>query len=148
MCTNQDISNIPFNMKGNHFLVHGHKKDLPHITCIFHLSIHVVKFFCSVSHFNHISLLRLLPTSYFKMSTFQSNFLCSSSFKTEAACVLYKNQRCSRSFYYCDLLFMLSKLVSICIMQWYACRWYYGNVVAVYIKGKEVLSFDLKVNKL
>ena len=30
---------------------------------------------------HHISLLRLLPTSYFKMSTFQSNFLCSSSFK-------------------------------------------------------------------
>jgi len=23
-------------MRGNHFLVHGHKKDLPHITCIFH----------------------------------------------------------------------------------------------------------------
>jgi len=30
---------------------------------------------------HHISLLRLLPKSYFKISTFQSNFLCSSSFK-------------------------------------------------------------------
>jgi len=37
MCTIQDISNIPFMMRGNHFLVHGHKKDLPYITCIFHL---------------------------------------------------------------------------------------------------------------
>ena len=31
---------------------------------------------------HHISLLRLLPKSYFKISTFQPNFLCSSSFKT------------------------------------------------------------------
>jgi len=30
---------------------------------------------------HHISLLRLLPKSYFKISTFQPNFLCSSSFK-------------------------------------------------------------------
>ena len=30
---------------------------------------------------NHISLLRLLPKSNFKTSTFQPNFLCSSSFK-------------------------------------------------------------------
>jgi len=31
--------------EGNHFLVHGHKKDLPHITCIFHLFKYVVNFF-------------------------------------------------------------------------------------------------------
>jgi len=31
---------------------------------------------------HHISLLRLLPKSYFKISTFQPNFLCSSSFNT------------------------------------------------------------------
>ena len=29
---------------------------------------------------HHISLLILLPKSYFKISTFQPNFLCSSSF--------------------------------------------------------------------
>jgi len=43
-------SNIPFIIKGNHFRVHGHKKDLPHITCIFHVFKYVVNFF-SVSHF-------------------------------------------------------------------------------------------------
>jgi len=38
--------------------------------------------FCLVSAIlHHISLLRLLPKSYFKISTFQPNFLCSSSFK-------------------------------------------------------------------
>ena len=36
----------------------------------------------SVSHFRHISLPRLLPKSYFKISTFRPNFLCSSSFKS------------------------------------------------------------------
>jgi len=45
MCTNQDISNIPFIMNGNHFLVHGHKPELPHFTCIFHLLKYVVKIF-------------------------------------------------------------------------------------------------------
>ena len=30
-----------------------------------------------------MSLLRLLPKSYFKISTFQPNFLCSSSFKED-----------------------------------------------------------------
>jgi len=38
-------------MRGNHFLVHGHKKDLPHITCIFHHLKYVVKTFFSVSDF-------------------------------------------------------------------------------------------------
>jgi len=33
--------------------------------------------------FHHISLLRLLPKSYIKISTFQPNFLCSSYFKTQ-----------------------------------------------------------------
>ena len=75
--------NKPFIMRGNHFLIQGHKKDLPQITCIF-LSylIHV----CSKKNLvsailHHFSLLRLLPKSYFKISTFQPNFLCSSSFK-------------------------------------------------------------------
>jgi len=43
---NHDISI----MRGNHFLVHGHKKDLPHITCIFHIFKYVVKIVFSVSH--------------------------------------------------------------------------------------------------
>ena len=81
MRTNQDISNIPFIMRGNHFLVHGHKKDLPHITCIFHLLKYVVKNILVSAILHHISLLRLLPKSYFKICTFQPHFLCSSSFK-------------------------------------------------------------------
>jgi len=63
-------------MRGNPFLVHGHKKDLPHITCIFHRFEYVVKTFLVSAIFHHISLLRLLPKSYFKIS----NFLCSSYF--------------------------------------------------------------------
>jgi len=68
-------------MRGNHFLVHGHKKDLPHSTCIFHLLKYVVKYFLVSAILHHISLLKLLPKSYFKISTLQPNFLCSSSFK-------------------------------------------------------------------
>jgi len=34
---------------------------------------------------HHISLLRMLPKSYFKISTFQPNFLCSSSFNSQMA---------------------------------------------------------------
>jgi len=83
MCTHQDVSNIPFIMRGNPFLVHGHEKDLPHITCIFQLLKYEVKKCFSVI-FHHISLLRLLPKSYFKISTFQPNFLCSSYFKVNA----------------------------------------------------------------
>jgi len=45
------------------------KKDLPHITCVFHLLKYVVKFFVSAI-LHHISLLRLLPKLYFKISTF------------------------------------------------------------------------------
>ena len=67
-------------MRGNHFLVHGQKKDLPPITCIFHLLKYVVKNVLVSAILHHISLLRLLPKSYFKTSTFQPNFLCSSSF--------------------------------------------------------------------
>ena len=33
-------------MRGNHF-VHGHEKDLPHITCIFHLLKYVAIFLVS-----------------------------------------------------------------------------------------------------
>jgi len=80
MCTNQNISNIPFIMRGNHFLVHGHKKDFPHITCISHLLKYVVKYLLVSAILRHFLLLRLLPKSYFKISSFQPNFLCSSSF--------------------------------------------------------------------
>ena len=41
----------------------------------------VVTIFLVSANLNHISLLRHLPKSYFKISSFQSNFLCSSSFK-------------------------------------------------------------------
>ena len=67
-------------MRGNHFLVHGHKKELPHVTCIFQLLKYVVKLFLVSAILHHISLLRLLPKLYFKICTFQPNFLCSSSF--------------------------------------------------------------------
>ena len=60
----KDISNIPFILRGNHFLVHGHKKDLPHITCTFHILKYVVKFFLVSAILHHISLLILLPKSY------------------------------------------------------------------------------------
>jgi len=95
MCTNQDISNIPFIVRGNLFLVHGHKQDLPYITCIFHLFKYVVKFFLVSAIFHHISLLRLLPKSYFKINTFQPNSLCSSYFNFTILTIstenLYKN---------------------------------------------------------
>ena len=67
-------------MSGDHFLVHGHKKDLPHITCIFHLLKCEVKTFLVSAILHHISLLRLLPKSYLKISTFQPNFPCFKSF--------------------------------------------------------------------
>jgi len=51
MCTNQNISNIPLIMRGNHFRGHGHKRGLPHSTCIFHDFKYVVESFFSVSHF-------------------------------------------------------------------------------------------------
>jgi len=86
MCTNQNIFNIPFIIRGNHFLVHGHKKDLLHITCIFHLLKYEVKFFFVSAILHHISLLRLIPKSYFKKSTFQPNFMRSSSFNVCVYC--------------------------------------------------------------
>jgi len=52
---------MPFIMRGIHFLVHGQKKDLPHITCIFHLLKYVVKFILVSAILRHIPLLRLLP---------------------------------------------------------------------------------------
>jgi len=57
---------LPFIMRGNHFHVQGHKQDLPHITCIFHLFKYVVNFLVSAI-LHHISLLRLLPKSYFNV---------------------------------------------------------------------------------
>jgi len=41
------------------------------------------QFFFVSAILHHISLLRLLPKSYFKISTFKPNFLCSSSFKMD-----------------------------------------------------------------
>ena len=79
MCTDQDISNIPFIRRENHFRVHGHTKDLPHNTCIFHVFKYVVNF--SVSHFTSHFFAKTLNLIIFKVSTFQPNFLCSSSFK-------------------------------------------------------------------
>ena len=67
-------------MRGNHFLVHGHKKDLPHITCIYHLFKFDVNIVLVSAILHHISLPRLLLKTYFKISTFQPNFLCSSAF--------------------------------------------------------------------
>jgi len=74
MCTNQDMSNIPFIMRENHFLVHRHKKDLPHIIWIFHLLKYVVKMCLLSAILHHIYLLRLSRKSYFKISTFQPSF--------------------------------------------------------------------------
>jgi len=51
---------MPFIMMGTHFLVHGHKKDLPHITCIFHLLKYIVKHFFSVRHFTSHFLAKTL----------------------------------------------------------------------------------------
>jgi len=82
-------------MRRNHFLVHGHKKNLPHITCIFHLLKYEVKMFSVSVILHHISLLRFLPKSYFKMSTFQPNFLCSSSLKRHFNTLCYQ----TRNFY-------------------------------------------------
>jgi len=48
---------------------------------VFVILKYVVNIFLVSAILYHISLLRLLPKSYFKISTFQPNFLCSSSFK-------------------------------------------------------------------
>ena len=61
-------------MRGNHVLVHGHKKDLPHITCIFLVLKYEVKMCLVSAILNHISLLRLLLKSYHKISNFQTQF--------------------------------------------------------------------------
>ena len=74
MCTNQNISNIPFIMRGNLFLVHGHKKDLTHIKGNFHLLKYVVNLMLVSAILHHISLLRLLPKSYLKKVLFNPIF--------------------------------------------------------------------------
>jgi len=57
-------------------------KGFLHSTCIFHQLKYVVKKKVLVSAIlHHISLLRHLPKSYFKISTFQPNVLCSISLK-------------------------------------------------------------------
>jgi len=75
LCTKQDISNKPFFKRGNHFLVQENKKDLPDISGIRVGNVLV----SAILHY--ISLLSILPKSYFKISTFQPNCLCSSSFQ-------------------------------------------------------------------
>jgi len=49
-------------------------------TCIFHLFKYVFIFLLVSAILHHISLLIFLPKSYLKISTFQPNFLWSSSF--------------------------------------------------------------------
>jgi len=71
-------------MSGNRFLVLGHKKDVDvylilHTFFLSFLNMKSRKILVSAI-LHHIFLLRPLPKSYFKMSTFQPNFLCSSSF--------------------------------------------------------------------
>ena len=53
-------------MRGNLFLVHGHKKDLTHIKGNFHLLKYVVNLMLVSAILHHMSLLRLLPKSYLK----------------------------------------------------------------------------------
>ena len=43
---------------------------------------------------HYIPLLRLLPKSYFKISTFQHSFLCPSFFKGTFICTYYLHIRC------------------------------------------------------
>ena len=120
MCTNQDISNIhvPFIMRGNHFLVHRHKKDFPHITCFFHLLKYVVKYLLVSAILRHISLLRLLPKSYFKISSFQPNFLCSSSFdyNQNAKVVSVDDSWLCQCFFVLLLLCFIVYLKTTCVM--------------------------------
>jgi len=58
--------------------------DYMHLSCF----KYVVKFVLVSAILHHISLLRLLPKSYFKIKTFQPNYLCSSSFKHIPLCLL------------------------------------------------------------
>jgi len=60
------------------------QKDVLRITCICHLLKYVVKIFLVSAILHYICLLRLLPKSYFKISTLQPNFLCSSSFNVSS----------------------------------------------------------------
>ena len=61
---------------GEILFLYGHKKDLPHITCIFHLFKYEVKLFLVSAIFHHISLPRLLPKSYFKMISTINPIFC------------------------------------------------------------------------
>jgi len=54
--------------------VHGHKKDLPHITCIFHLLKYVDKFFFSVSHFTSHFFAKTLTLIIFYDKYFSTQF--------------------------------------------------------------------------
>ena len=85
-------------MRGTQFLVHGHMEDLPHITCMHLLSFKICSQFLFVSAIlHHISLLRLLPKSYFKISTFQPTFLCFSSFNNRIQPYKYKREYSSKT---------------------------------------------------
>jgi len=78
MCTNQDISNTEYTIhyKGKYCSCPRTRDLILHAFFIFIL--YVVKNFLVSAIFHHIYLPRLLPKSYFKISTFQPNFLCSS----------------------------------------------------------------------
>ena len=79
--SNQDISNIPFIMRGTSFSCPRTQNRFT--SYYMHFSpFKICSQFSLVSAILHyISLLRLLPKSYFNINTFQPNFLCSSSFK-------------------------------------------------------------------
>ena len=60
---------------------------------------------------HHISLLRLIPKSYFKINTFQPNFLCSSYFNLLRLILLWYYS--SRVTHYCTYPKLFSKPTSI-----------------------------------
>jgi len=64
----------------------------------------------SVSHFTSHSLLRLLPESYFKKSTFQPNFLCSSSFKTNCITFYVKITLPEKILDWCQIVVIIFQL--------------------------------------
>jgi len=120
MCTNQDIFNTSFiTYEGKSFSCPRTQKGFTSY------NMHFSSFkICRSSQFSlvsailhHISLLRLLPKSYFKISTFQTQFLCSNSFFTRN---LLDNN-------YIDQLIQIA-LFSCPAFNWYKdlSRWYRG----------------------
>jgi len=146
MCTNQEISNIPFIMRGNHVRVHGHKKDLLYITCIFHVFKYVVKLFLVSAILHHISLPRLLPKSCFKISFFQSNFLCSSFFNNVLVLVnvMIFNHTTTAPYSATILMYLtfaqFLKNLPLCVLSFFPCDMRITNrmntFIFVFKKGK------------